>query len=305
MAVTVAQGDPVRSAAFSSTSTPNLAYSSAVTAGNTLVACICGASAQTIDSVADSLGQTWTKKVEHNSFTRMTWWYFKGTVAGTPTVTATLSGLSGGHVITLFELSSSTGKAIDVESDDSASSGSTNVADPGSIVTTLPDAIILVGTENQTTDSVAGTSYTLINAANAINFETCQYRIVTSTNTYSTAFGSAVIGQWTAAAVAFGESLAPTLTKVAPFFGRQGRAVSVTLTGTNFDQANPVINISGTGVTSSNLNVASATSITATFTISASAAFGDRTVSVTTDKGTSATFPFEVKGLNPALRLAT
>jgi hypothetical protein len=84
---------------------------------------------------------------------------------------------------------------------------------------------------------------------------------------------------------------APTLTNISPAAGPQNGFVTVTLTGTNFINGGTVINFSGTGVTVSNINFASATSITAFLTLSDP---GNQNVSVTTAGGTSATVPFAI-----------
>ena len=63
----------------------------------------------------------------------------------------------------------------------------------------------------------------------------------------------------------------PTLTSISPNSGVQGQGVAVTLTGTNFI-AGATIGVSGAGITVSNTTVASATQITATFTIAGNAA---------------------------------
>jgi len=72
----------------------------------------------------------------------------------------------------------------------------------------------------------------------------------------------------------------PTLTSVAPNTGAQGTAVPVTLTGTNFVSGSTV-QVSGEGVTVSNLSVTNATTITALMTIAGGAAIGARDVTVT------------------------
>jgi hypothetical protein len=79
---------------------------------------------------------------------------------------------------------------------------------------------------------------------------------------------------------------APTLTSVTPATGVRGTAVSVTLTGTNLSGV-WTINLSGTGITVSNITAVNSTTVTATFTIAAGAATGARNISVTTPGGTS------------------
>ncbi len=92
----------------------------------------------------------------------------------------------------------------------------------------------------------------------------------------------------------------PTLTSISPNSGVQGQGVAVTLTGTNF-VAGATIGVSGAGITVSNTTVASATQITATFTIAANAATGAQNVTVTTSGGTSGAQPFTVNLAPPTL----
>jgi hypothetical protein len=80
---------------------------------------------------------------------------------------------------------------------------------------------------------------------------------------------------------------APTLTSVAPNQGLQGTTVAVTLTGTNFVLGATTVNVSGAGVTVTNVIAGSSTSLTATFALAAAATAGARTVTVTTAGGTS------------------
>ncbi len=86
----------------------------------------------------------------------------------------------------------------------------------------------------------------------------------------------------------------PTLTNISPGSGAQGDVVAITLTGTNFVIGSTTINISPSGITPSGISVASATSLTAIFTISAVAAIGSYDVTVTTPDGTSNSVSFEV-----------
>jgi len=88
-------------------------------------------------------------------------------------------------------------------------------------------------------------------------------------------------------------SLAPTLATVSPNSGTLDSSVNVTLAGTNFISG-ATVNVSGTGVTVSNVNVASGISITATFNIAGTATAGPRNVTVTTANGTSGAQTFTV-----------
>jgi hypothetical protein len=86
---------------------------------------------------------------------------------------------------------------------------------------------------------------------------------------------------------------APVLSSITPNSGTQGASVAVTLTGANFASGAGVA-VSGSGVTVSNVIISSATKITATFTIAASAATGVRNVTVTSNAGNSGAVSFTV-----------
>lgn len=89
---------------------------------------------------------------------------------------------------------------------------------------------------------------------------------------------------------------APTLSSIVPNNGIVGSVVPVTLTGTNF-AAGATIN-AGVGITVTNVAVGSATQITATFTIAATATLGDRNVTVSVGGLTSNPKVFTVNPLN-------
>ena len=93
-----------------------------------------------------------------------------------------------------------------------------------------------------------------------------------------------------------------TLTAISPSTGSQGSSVPVTLTGSDF-VAPLTVNVSGTGITVSNVSVVSSTSVTATLAISASAGVGQYNVSVTTGGNTSGNVSFGVTaaGSTPTL----
>jgi hypothetical protein len=92
---------------------------------------------------------------------------------------------------------------------------------------------------------------------------------------------------------------APVLSSVAPNSGTQGTNVSVTLTGSNF-LAGAAVVVGGSGVSATGVTVVSATKITATFAISASASTGVHSVTVTTSAGSSAAQSFTVNVPAPA-----
>jgi hypothetical protein len=94
----------------------------------------------------------------------------------------------------------------------------------------------------------------------------------------------------------------PTLTSISPSNGLSGTTTQVTLTGTNFAPGATKVTVSpASGITVSNVNVTSATSLTATFTITQTAGTS-YLVFVTTDAGgDSNTKPFSVGSSTPTL----
>ena len=103
--------------------------------------------------------------------------------------------------------------------------------------------------------------------------------------------GKVFVGTQNSVAV-FG-NIGATLTNLSPSTGVQGSQVNVTLTGTNFASGASVA-VSGSGVTASNVSVVSATQLTATLVIGATAATGSYNVSVTTGGSTTNALPFNV-----------
>lgn len=90
----------------------------------------------------------------------------------------------------------------------------------------------------------------------------------------------------------------PELTVLSPVTGVQAATVAVTLTGANFIDG-ATVDVSGSGVTASDVTVNSPASITASFAIGADAAIGARDVTVTTSGGTSAAKAFTITALPP------
>src|SRR5688572_19516810 len=85
----------------------------------------------------------------------------------------------------------------------------------------------------------------------------------------------------------------PVLSSIAPNQGTRGTNIAVVLSGSNF-QSGATVAIGGLGVSASNVKLVSPTQITATFAISATAATGAHSVTVTTGGGTSAAQTFTV-----------
>ncbi|HLF26430.1 MAG TPA: fibronectin type III domain-containing protein [Anaerolineae bacterium] len=97
---------------------------------------------------------------------------------------------------------------------------------------------------------------------------------------------------------------APMITSLAPISALQGNTFTLTINGSNLLNASAVNFNPSTGVTISNLS-STANQVTATVSLSASAATGARTVSVTTPGGTSNTLPFTVNPAIPAPSLTS
>ena len=88
----------------------------------------------------------------------------------------------------------------------------------------------------------------------------------------------------------------PTLTSISPTSGARGTTVTVTLTGTGLTGATGV-DVSGSGVTVSNVTAVNDTTVTATFTITAGANLTARNVSVVTSTGPTNNVAFTI--VNP------
>src|SRR5262249_55195531 len=93
----------------------------------------------------------------------------------------------------------------------------------------------------------------------------------------------------------------PLVFAITPNSGGTGTIVNVTLTGTNFVSGATVAISPSPGITVSNITVASATSITATFAIAPNASQGLYNVTVSTPKGISGVMTFNVVFRGPTL----
>ena len=87
----------------------------------------------------------------------------------------------------------------------------------------------------------------------------------------------------------------PVITSISPVAGTLGNgSIAVTLTGTGFDVTNGVTINTPSGITASGTTVASATSITSTFSVASNAPTGPQNITVTQASGTSAPIVFGV-----------
>jgi hypothetical protein len=96
-------------------------------------------------------------------------------------------------------------------------------------------------------------------------------------------------------------STPPTLMLISPNTGVQGQAPTVTITGANFVTGGTAVNVSGVGVSVSNVNVQSSTSLTASLTIDGEATPGQYLITLTTAGGTSQPLNFTVNLAPPTL----
>ncbi len=97
----------------------------------------------------------------------------------------------------------------------------------------------------------------------------------------------------------------PTLSSVSPNQGTRGTTVAVTLTGTDFIVGATTVSVGGSGVTVTNVVVASTTSLTASFVLDPTASDGLRTVTVTTAAGTSGPRTFTITPPAPVVPTLT
>lgn len=100
---------------------------------------------------------------------------------------------------------------------------------------------------------------------------------------------------------------APAVSSISPPGGAAGKSTTVTLAGSGFASTcrGIVVSAGGAGVTVTGVNIASDTSMSATFIVAADAALGARPVTVTTESGTSAPSPFTVLPGPPTLTSIT
>jgi sugar lactone lactonase YvrE len=97
----------------------------------------------------------------------------------------------------------------------------------------------------------------------------------------------------------------PALTVVNPSNGIAGATANVELTGTNFVNGATAVVVTGTGVTTTSVNVVNGTLLNATVAIASDAAPGDRGIYVVTAGGSSATQTFTVGTPLPTLQSVT
>ena len=158
----------------------------------------------------------------------------------------------------------------------------------------------ILGTRLQTLDvTITGTNLTgaqlgfsasgITQNARSVNTPTQITQSITITSDATVGASDVTVtspgGKVTRAAGFTVKPVAPTITLVNPNKGLPGQNLDVVITGTNLTGA--TVNFGTTGITTSSFKVVSATEITAKIAISAAAAPGPRTVSITTAGGTA------------------
>jgi hypothetical protein len=165
----------------------------------------------------------------------------------------------------------------------------------------------LAGTVQGTGFSLGGTTCPASLAAGAtctMSVKFAPAQVGSSSGTLNLATIPAVSTSGPVTLVANGTPAVPVLTTTSPAVGIQGSVVPVTLTGQYFTGATQV-NVSGAGVTVSNVAVVNDTTITATFTIAGTAGATARSVTVVTPGGTSNAGGFTVQVPPVAFTAAT
>lgn len=130
------------------------------------------------------------------------------------------------------------------------------------------------------------TSCTIDNGVGTVACANGNVSVSPTSNTTYTLTANSAGGNATATAVVTVHQI-PTLVSISPNAAAQGATTTVTFTGTNFVSGATTVNVSGSGVTVSGVNVTGPTSLTATFTVAGGAGVGVRNVTITTAGGTT------------------
>jgi hypothetical protein len=107
-------------------------------------------------------------------------------------------------------------------------------------------------------------------------------------------------GQIDAFVTKISDAVIPAITGIVPAFGSPDTVVDVTISGENFVSGATTVSASGTGVSVTNVNVTSPTSLTATFSVSESAVLDARSIRVETPDGASNQMMFMIASAAPA-----
>jgi IPT/TIG domain-containing protein len=283
------------------TASVSAAYSSAQAAGDLNVVIVSWTDAtSTIQSVTDAMGNTYSLAIGPTTGTglRQSVYYLKNIAAGTNSVTVAFNQAASSPDVRILEYSGvDTVSPLDVSV---GASGSTGVADSGSVVLGNANDLIIGANIVSTKNIVAGSPFTS-RLLTSTTSNIVEDRVVNVAASYDAWAPLLSAGPWVMQMVAFkaGSAItnpAPTVSLIAPTSGPTAGGTPLAITGTGF-LPGATVSLGGTAATG--VVVASATSITAT---SPSHAAGAVDVVVTNTDGQTGTLSsgYTYTGANPA-----
>jgi YVTN family beta-propeller protein len=185
-------------------------------------------------------------------------------------------------------------------------------------LTSVSPAVVVQGTTQTITlagtDFVPGATNVVVTGAGVVvsnvNVSSATALTMDVAVAAAAALGARTVTVTTAGGTSGGQTLTinppvPALTTVTPSVGVQGSTQSVTLAGSDFVPGATTVDVSGTGVTVSNVVVTGTTSLTADVSVAAGAPLGAYSMTVSTIGGTSGAQTFTVNPPPPTLVSAT
>ncbi len=202
------------------------------------------------------------------------------------TVTMTFNGVVASIAVSLPTIAPGAAGSAAVTVKALDASGNTIVG-PGTYVDANGNPMTISLGDSDTSGNSSLSQSTITQPGSSV---TLNYTASFDTNPTITARSSSASVATASTVVAFP---APTLSALQKWSATAGSTFTQTLTGTNFVAGSATVS-SGAGVTVTGVNVTSATTLTATFTVAAGATFGTQGVTVTTNNGTSGAQPFAI-----------
>jgi hypothetical protein len=207
------------------------------------------------------------------------------------TVTLTLNGVVDHLDLALGSASTTAGTPSNIaiavnarDKDDNIIIGSGNFIDASG----NPLTIHLTDSDSSGETSIAPSTITAPSASVQLIYTGTAPPPPTLGLTIGATISGGTIANGTVTAQAFTVLVPPTLTTLNSAAGWTNTTITKTLSGTNFITGATTVAVDGTGVSAANVNVTSATSLTADFTVTGAAALGPRNVTVSTAGGSSA-----------------
>ena len=219
----------------------SVAFGSANTAGNLIIAAVRMSTTSQTVTVTDSAGNTYTDAVAQSQTTdghQVHVFYAKNVAGGANTVTATFSGNNNRPWLAVYEYS---GLSATSPLDRTAhAQGSGSAPTSGATPTTVSANELVfaaVGLPASYKGTVAaGSGYALLQQDTGSSRAANEAAVVTSTGSYAGTFGLSAGTNWTAVVATFAAAGAtpgsPTITTTALPSGTQGAAYTATLTAT-------------------------------------------------------------------------